>query len=91
MKDKRVLKLIRAYLESGVMLNGVVMETEEGHTARWAAVAVALEHHAGRSGQGVGEAWAPVCALRGRLQHLCEKERAGERVMESVKGFWRRS
>jgi group II intron reverse transcriptase/maturase len=29
-KDKRVLKLIRAYLESGVMLNGVVMETEAG-------------------------------------------------------------
>jgi len=29
-KDKRVLKLIRAYLESGVMMNGVVMETEEG-------------------------------------------------------------
>ena len=30
LKDKRVLKLIRAYLESGVMMNGVVMETEEG-------------------------------------------------------------
>jgi RNA-directed DNA polymerase len=29
-KDKRVLKLIRAYLESGVMVKGVVMETEEG-------------------------------------------------------------
>jgi RNA-directed DNA polymerase len=29
-KDKRVLKLIRAYLESGVMLNGVVLETKEG-------------------------------------------------------------
>lgn len=29
-KDKRVLKLIRAYLESGVLVNGVVMETEEG-------------------------------------------------------------
>ena len=29
-KDKRALKLIRAYLESGVMVNGVVMETEEG-------------------------------------------------------------
>jgi RNA-directed DNA polymerase len=29
-KDKRVLKLIRAYLESGVMVNGVVMEPEEG-------------------------------------------------------------
>jgi RNA-directed DNA polymerase len=29
-KDKRVLKLIRAYLESGVMVNGVVMDTDEG-------------------------------------------------------------
>lgn len=29
-KDKRVLKLIRRYLESGVMLNGVVVRTEEG-------------------------------------------------------------
>jgi group II intron reverse transcriptase/maturase len=29
-KDKRVLKLIRAYLNSGVMVKGVVMETEEG-------------------------------------------------------------
>jgi RNA-directed DNA polymerase len=29
-KDKRVLKLIRAYQESGMMVNGVVMETEEG-------------------------------------------------------------
>ena len=29
-KDKRVLKLIRTYLESGVMIKGVVMETEEG-------------------------------------------------------------
>jgi len=29
-KDKRVLKLIRAYLESGVMINGIVMDTEEG-------------------------------------------------------------
>ena len=29
-KDKRVLKLIRAYLKSGVMINGVVMGSEEG-------------------------------------------------------------
>ena len=29
-KDKRVLKLIRAYLESGMMVNGVVMGKEEG-------------------------------------------------------------
>jgi group II intron reverse transcriptase/maturase len=29
-QDKRVLKLIRAYLNSGVMVNGVVMDSEEG-------------------------------------------------------------
>ncbi len=29
-KDKRVLKLIRAYLNSGVMINGVVLDTDEG-------------------------------------------------------------
>ena len=29
-KDRRVLKLIRRYLESGVMINGVVVGTEEG-------------------------------------------------------------
>lgn len=29
-KDKRVLKLIRRYLQAGVMVNGVVMSTDEG-------------------------------------------------------------
>jgi len=29
-KDKRVLKLIRAYLNSGVMINGVIVETDKG-------------------------------------------------------------
>jgi|GEM_PF-6919055 retron-type reverse transcriptase len=29
-KDKRVLKTIRMYLNSGVMINGVVVETERG-------------------------------------------------------------
>lgn len=29
-KDKRVLRLVRRYVESGVMVNGVVMDTDEG-------------------------------------------------------------
>ncbi|AVX20271.1 group II intron reverse transcriptase/maturase [Carboxydocella thermautotrophica] len=29
-RDKRVLRLIRRYLQAGVMVNGVVMDTEEG-------------------------------------------------------------
>ena len=30
MKEERVVQLIKRYLKSGVMENGVVMETEEG-------------------------------------------------------------
>ncbi len=29
-KDKRILRMIRRYLQSGVMINGVVRETYEG-------------------------------------------------------------
>jgi retron-type reverse transcriptase len=29
-KDKRILKLIRAYLQAGVMINGCCVRTEEG-------------------------------------------------------------
>ena len=29
-KDKRVLKLIRKYLESGIMINGIKVNSEEG-------------------------------------------------------------
>jgi RNA-directed DNA polymerase len=39
--DKRMLGLIRRYLEAGVMVNGVVMERDEGDAAGRALVAVA--------------------------------------------------
>ena len=29
-KDKRVLRLIRKYLQSGIMINGIVVTNEEG-------------------------------------------------------------
>jgi group II intron reverse transcriptase/maturase len=44
--DKRVLKLIRSYLNAGVLANGVVVASEED-AARRAAVAAAGEHSAG--------------------------------------------
>jgi len=46
-KDKRVLKLIRAYLNSGVMVEGVVSRHGRRDTARWAAFAAIVEYHAG--------------------------------------------
>ena len=29
-KDKRVLRLIRKYLQAGIMINGIVVTSEEG-------------------------------------------------------------
>ena len=40
--DKQVLKLIRAYLEAGVMADGLVHASEEGNPSRVAALAAAL-------------------------------------------------
>jgi len=86
-KDKRVLKLIRAYLNSGVMINGVVMDTEEG-TPQGGPLSVLLsnimlddldkeleqrEHKFVR--------YADDCNIYVKTQ------RAGERVMESVREY----
>ena len=86
-KDKRVLKLIRAYLESGVMVNGVVMETEEG-TPQGGPLSPLLSNimldDLDRELEKRGHRfvrYADDCNIYVKTQ------RAGERVMESVKAF----
>jgi RNA-directed DNA polymerase len=86
-KDKRVLKLIRAYLESGVMINGVVTETEEG-TPQGGPLSPLLSNimlndldkELEKRGHKFVR-YADDCNIYVRTQS------AGERVMESVKGF----
>lgn len=69
-KDKRLLKLIRAYLNSGVMIDGLTSATPEGraHTAggsaRWSALSTTLESVVGRTGPRAGSSWAAVRPLR---------------------------
>ena len=86
-KDKRVLKLIRAYLESGVMINGVVTETEEGVPQGGPLSPLLsnimlddLDKELEKRGHKFVR-YADDCNIYVRTQ------RAGERVMESVKGF----
>lgn len=86
-QDKRVLKLIRAYLESGVMINGVVMETEEG-TPQGGPLSPLLSNimlnDLDRELEQRGHRfvrYADDCNIYVKTQ------RAGERVMESVKTF----
>ena len=57
-RDRRVLKLIRGYLEAGVMVKWGSDGDRGRDAARRAAVAVTGEHHAGRSGQRAGAARA---------------------------------
>ncbi|HSG41562.1 MAG TPA: group II intron reverse transcriptase/maturase, partial [Anaerolineales bacterium] len=84
-KDKRELKLIRAYLESGVMVNGVVMETEEG-TPQGGPLSPLLSnvmlHDLDQELEKRGHKfvrYADDCNIYVKTQ------RAGERVLESVR------
>ena len=86
-KDKRVLKLIRAYLNSGVMVNGVVMETEEG-TPQGGPLSPLLSNvmlnDLDRELEERGHKfvrYADDCNIYVKTQ------RAGERVLESVKQY----
>jgi RNA-directed DNA polymerase len=86
-KDERVLKLIRAYLNSGVMVNGVVMDTEEG-TPQGGPLSPLLSNilldDLDKELEQRGHKfvrYADDCNI------YVKTPRAGERVMESVREF----
>ena len=62
-EDKRVLKLLRAFLNAGVMENGLVSPSTKGRrkAGRFAAV---VQPDAGRPGSGTGATRPSLCALR---------------------------
>jgi len=86
-KDKRVLKLIRRYLNSGVMINGVVVKTEEG-TPQGGPMSPLLSNimldDLDRELEKRGHKfvrYADDCNI------YVKSKRAGERVMASVKAY----
>jgi RNA-directed DNA polymerase len=86
-KDKRVLRLIRRYLESGVMVNGVVHDTEEG-TPQGGPLSPLLanillddlDQELERRGHRFVR-YADDCNI------YVQSQRAGERVVTSVRQF----
>jgi group II intron reverse transcriptase/maturase len=86
-KDKRVLKLMRAYLNSGVLVNGVVLDTEEG-TPQGGPLSPLLSNimlddldkELEKRGHRFVR-YADDCNI------YVKTRRAGERVIESVKTF----
>ena len=86
-KDKRVLKLIRAYLNSGVMVEGVVIGTDEG-TPQGGPLSPLLSNiildDLDKELEQRGHKfvrYADDCNIYVKTQ------RAGERVMESMKAY----
>lgn len=86
-KDKRVLRLIRKYLEAGVMVNGVVMEVGEG-TPQGGPVSPLLANilldDLDRELEKRGHRfvrYADDCNI------YVKSERAGQRVMNSVRQY----
>jgi group II intron reverse transcriptase/maturase len=86
-KDKRVLRLIRKYLEAGVMVNGVVMDVEEG-TPQGGPLSPLLANillddldwELERRGHRFVR-YADDCNI------YVKSERAGQRVMNSVRQY----
>ena len=86
-KDKRVLHLIRRYLQAGVMLNGVVMTTEEG-TPQGGPLSPLLANimldDLDRLLETRGHRF---CRYADDCNIYVRSQRAGERVMSTVRRF----
>lgn len=89
-KDKRVLKLIRAYLESGVMVNGVVMETEEGTPQGGPLTPLLSKIMLSDLDRELEERGHKFVRYADDCNIYVKTPRAGERVLEGVKQYLER-
>jgi group II intron reverse transcriptase/maturase len=86
-KDKKVLKLIRAYLNSGVMVNGVVVDTDEG-TPQGGPLSPLLSNiMLDDLDKELEKRGHKFVRYADDSNIYVKTQRAGERVMESVRGF----
>jgi group II intron reverse transcriptase/maturase len=89
-ENKRVLKLIRAYLKSGVMLNGVVIYTDEG-CPQGSPLSPLLSNIMldvlDKELEGRGHKF---CRYADDCNIYVKSERAGKRVMETITNFLER-
>jgi len=85
--DKRLLKLIRLYLQAGVMLNGVVVTREEG-TPQGGPLSPLLSNILlDDLDKELEKRGHKFCRYADDCNIYVKTERAGLRVMESVTGF----
>jgi group II intron reverse transcriptase/maturase len=89
--DKRILRLIRGYLQAGVMVNGVVQERYEG-TPQGGPLSPLLSNILlDELDQELERRGHKFCRYADDCNIYVRSERSGKRVMETIEGFlWKR-
>lgn len=85
--DKRVLKLIRMYLESGVMINGVKVSTEEGTPQGGPLSPLLANIMLDELDKELERRGHNFCRYADDCNIYVRSRSAGNRVMRSIKGF----
>jgi len=85
--DKRVLKLIRLYLESGVMINGVVVESEEGCPQGGPLSPLLSNIMLDKLDKELEKRGHKFCRYADDNNIYVKSLRAGQRVMKSITGY----
>ncbi len=86
-KDKRVLHLIRRYLQAGVMLNGVVVATEEGTPQGGPLSPLLANIMLDDLDKLLEQRGHRFCRYADDCNIYVRSQRAGERVMSSIRRF----
>lgn len=86
-KDKRVLKLIRLYLQSGIMLNGIVVRSEEGTPQGGPLSPLLANILLDDLDKEIERRGHKFCRYADDCNIYIKSERAGQRVMQSIANF----
>lgn len=82
-KDERVIQLVKRFLKSGVMENGVVMATEEGSPQGGPLSPLLANIYLNEFDHEYDRRGVPVVRYADDIVLLCKSERAAERLLES--------
>ena len=82
-KDERVIQMIKRYLRSGVMENGVVVETEEGSPQGGNLSPLLANIYLNEFDQEFNKRGVPCIRYADDIVLLAKSERASERLLES--------
>lgn len=85
--DKRVTDLIKKYLKSGVMENGLLVKTEEGSPQGGPLSPLLANIYLNKFDQEMGGRGVPVIRYADDIVVLAKSERAAERLLESGRNY----